>query len=83
MHIQTEEIELAKAYVKPSKEYLAEKKALKVATKQEALVESNIQDVIIDNTKVNLAEKKPLNKWELKKLSKRQKNNRRQKPLVA
>ncbi len=81
--ISPEEIELAKAYVKPSKEYLAEKKALKVATKQEALVESNIQDVIIDNTKVNLAEKKPLNKWELKKLSKRQKNNRRQKPLVA
>lgn len=81
--ISLEEIELAKAYVKPSKEYLAEKKALKEPKKQKLMVGSDIQDVIIDNTKVNPAENRPLNKRELRKLSKRQKNNRRQKLFAA
>lgn len=81
--ISLEEIELAKAYVKPSKEYLAEKKALKEPKKQKLMVGSDIQDVIIDNTKVNPAENRPLNKRELRKLSKRQKNNRRQKRFAA
>ena len=81
--ISHEEIELAKVYVKPSASYLAKRKALKEAQKQKALVESDIQDVITDNTKFNLAEKRPLNKRELRKLSKRQKNNRRQKRFAA
>ena len=81
--ISIEEIKLAKTYVKPSSEYLAEKKALKEPKKQKSMVEIDIQDVITDNTKVNLAENRPLNKRELKKLSKRQKNNRRQKRFAA
>jgi hypothetical protein len=81
--ISPEEIEFAKLYVKPSASYLAEKKALNEPKKQKLMVESDIQDVISDNTKFNLAEKRPLNKRELRKLSKRQKNNRRQKRFVA
>lgn len=81
--ISIEEIKLAKTYFKPSSEYLAEKKALKETKKQKLMVGSDIQHVITDNTKVNLAEMRPLNKREFRKLSKRQKNNRRQKRFAA
>lgn len=77
--ISLEEIELAKAYVKPSKESLLRIKTLKQEKKQKALLVSNVQDVVVDKPKWNPT----LNKSESRKHSKRQKNNRRQKRVLA
>ena len=49
--ISPEEIELAKAYVKPSAAYLAEKKALKEAKLAEAIIETNLAEVLSDELK--------------------------------
>jgi hypothetical protein len=77
--ISLEDIELAKAYVKPSKESLLRIKTLKHEKKQKALLVSNVQDVVVDRPKWNPT----LNKSESRKHSKRQKNNRRQKRVLA
>lgn len=49
--VSPEEIELAKAYVKPSVAYLAKKKALKEANLAEAFVETNLVEVLSDELK--------------------------------
>ena len=77
--ISLEEIELAKAYVKPSKESLLRIKTLKQEKKQKDLLVSSVKDVVVDRPKWNPI----LNKSESRKHSKRQKNNRRQKRLAA
>jgi len=73
--ISLEEIELAKAYVKPFKESLLRKKTLK----QEDLYVNSVQDVVADRPKWNPI----LNKRESRKQSKRQKRNRRQNRFAA
>ena len=77
--ISLEEIELAKAYVKPSKESLLRMKTLKQEKKQKDLLVRSVQDVVVDRPKWNPI----LNKSESKKHSKRQKNNRSQKRFAA
>lgn len=77
--ISREDIELAKAYVKPSKESLFIIKTLKQEIKQKALVVSSVQDVVVDKPKWNPT----LNKSESRKHSKRQKRNRRQNRFAA
>lgn len=77
--ISLEEIEFAKAYVKPSKESLLRIKTLNQEKKQEPLLVSSVQDVVVDRPKWNPI----LNKSESRKHSKRQKNNRRQKRVLA
>ena len=49
--ISLEDIELAKAYVKPTKEYLAKKKVLKEAKPAEVSIETNLVEVLSDELK--------------------------------
>jgi hypothetical protein len=77
--ISLEDIELAKAYVKPSKESLLRIKTLKQAKKQKDLIVNSVQVVVVDRPKWNPT----LNKSESRKHSKRQKRNRRQKRFAA
>ena len=49
--ISPEDIEMAKVYVKPTKEYLAQKKALKEAKSAEVLVETNLVEVLSEEPK--------------------------------
>ena len=77
--ISLEDIELAKAYVKPTKESLLRIKTLKQEKKQKALLVSSVQDVVVDKPKWNPT----LNKSESRKHSKRQKKNRRQNRFAA
>ena len=49
--ISPEDIELAKAYVKPSAAYLAEKKALKEAKLAEVIIKTNLAEVLSDELK--------------------------------
>ncbi len=81
--ISLEEIELAKTYVKPSTAYLAQKKALKEAKKQNELVDNAIQEIVTDNHKENAIDKSLNVNWKHIKLSKMQKRNRRQKRHIA
>jgi protein gp37 len=66
--ISLEDIELAKAYVKPSATYLAKKKALKEAKPSEVLIETNLAEVLSDELKSSLfaignsTKEKPLEK---------------------
>ena len=77
--ISLEDIELAKAYVKPTKESLLRIKTLKQEKKQIFLLVSSVQDVDVDKPKWNPI----LNKSESRKHSKRQKRNRRQNRFAA
>jgi protein gp37 len=81
--ISLEDIELAKKQVKPSKESLLRIKTLKQEKKQKALLVSSVQDVVVDSPKWNPTQKGPLNKRDSRKLSKRQKNNKRQNRVLA
>lgn len=81
--ISPEDIELAKAYVKPSTTYLAEKKALKEAQKQTALVDRTTQEIITDTPELNLVDKSLNFNWKHMKLRKGVKKNRRQSRLMA
>jgi len=49
--ISLEDIELAKVYVKPSADYLAKKKTLKVAKPAEAFIETNLAEVLPNELK--------------------------------
>ncbi len=49
--ISLEDIELAKAYVKPSAAYLAKKNALKETKPAEVLIETNLTEVLSDEVK--------------------------------
>lgn len=77
--ISLEEIELAKAYVKPSKESLLIIKTLNQEKKQKDLLVNSVQGVVVDRPKWNPT----LNKSESRKHSKRQKKNRRQNRFAA
>jgi protein gp37 len=81
--ISPEDIELAKAFVKPSTAYLAQKKALKEATKQKELVDNSIQDVITERPKAITIDKSLNVNWKHMKFSKKQMRNRRQKRHIA
>ncbi len=81
--ISPEDIELAKAYVKPSTAYLAQKKAIKEAKKQKELDDNTIQDAITESHKVNTIGKSLNVNWKHMKFSKKHKRNRRQKRHIA
>lgn len=51
--ISIEEIELAKAYAKPSAAYIAKKKALKKAKTVEVFVETNLEEVLSNELKAS------------------------------
>jgi protein gp37 len=52
--VSPEEIELAKAYVKPSASYLANRKALKEANTKELILDTNLKDVLLEELKTSL-----------------------------
>lgn len=81
--ISLDEIELAKAYVKPSTAYLAEKRALKEARKQKELIDSTIHIVTTDNPQMNVVDRSIYIDRKKMKFSKRIKRNRRQKQHIA
>ncbi len=51
--ISTEDIELAKVYVKPSASYLANRKALKEAKTKEVILEANLKDLLLGGLKIS------------------------------
>jgi protein gp37 len=81
--VSPEEIELAKAYVKPSASYLAEKRALKEAQKQKSSVDVAAHEIITDTPELNLVDKSLNFNWKHLKFRKGVKKNRRQSRLMA
>lgn len=81
--ISPEDIELAKAYVKPSTLYLAKKKALKEANKQKALANVTNEEITIQSPEIKLKDKSFNFNWKRMKFTKRHKKNRRHSRLVA
>jgi protein gp37 len=55
--VSPEEIELAKAYVKPSASYLAIRKALKEANTKELVLDTNLKDVLLEEQEISLLSK--------------------------
>ncbi len=81
--ISPEDIELAKAYVKPSTLYLAKKKALKETNKQKALANVTNEEITSQSPKIKLKDKSFNFNWKQMKFRKEVKKNRRQSRRVA